>query len=119
MSQTEYHSGKLRKIEKTIPLEEFCEELCNLSGINERAFYNKTWVEEVQDSLSDKYFIYNGEIYEFLEHTKVHDEWQEIKLTKTKDGTFQYFGSFYNGGTCLEECLGSAFENFKDEDEQV
>lgn len=118
MSQTEYHQGKLRKIDRLLPLNEFCEVLCKNVGIEEKAFYNATWVEEVNDSLSDKYFIYNGEIYEFFEHLKVHDEWQEIKLTKSKDGTFQYFGSFYNGGTCLEECLGEAFENFKDEEDE-
>lgn len=115
MSQMEYHSGKLRKIDRLLPLNEFCEELCKKAYIKERKSYNKNWVEQVQDSFNDKYFIHDGEIYEFLEHIKANDEWEEIKITKGKGDELIFFGAFYNGGCCLEECLTEAFEKFEDE----
>ncbi len=110
MSQTETHLGKLRKIvfEEGQTLEEWCEDKCKELEINEKESYN-TWYEELKDNYYEKYFLVKGEIWEAFEHQKLQEADIDI-LTENEDGTLTFIQQFYNGGTCLSECLEEAIE---------
>lgn len=45
-----------------------------------------------------------------LEHREYEEDDYSIEATKNEDGTFDFIAQFYNGGTCLEECLEEALE---------
>ena len=53
--------------------------------------------------LEDKFYVVNGNIYETIEDKKVDDDGSFLK--DNGDGTYDYFMEFYNGGTCLSECI--------------
>ena len=52
--------------------------------------------------MDNKFYVVNGNVYETIEDKKVDDA---SFLKDNGDGTYDYFMEFYNGGTCLEECL--------------
>ena len=116
MSTTEVHSGKLKKIELgEKSLEDFSKEVCESKGIMQIPAYNSNWLSTMIDSIEGKYFCHNGTLYEFVDHVESDDEEYFMKLNKNPDGTIGFFGQFYNGGTCLEEMLEEAFDEFMDE----
>lgn len=57
--------------------------------------YNDEWC---------KYYVVNGIIYETIEDKKEESSDLYV-LTDNGDGTFDYIMEFYNGGTCLYECV--------------
>ena len=115
MSCTEIHYGKLRKIAIVTPLEEYCESLCTIKGINEKNRCTDSWIEEVKCSLSDEYIISGEDIYQIIEHTETDDGDYFNRVVENGDGTFSFFTIFYNGGTCLEEEISEGLENLKKE----
>ena len=53
--------------------------------------------------MSDKFYVVKGNIYETIEDKEVDDDASFLK--DNGDGTYDYFMEFYNGGTCLSECI--------------
>jgi hypothetical protein len=107
MSQTETHFGKLRKVElgdETI--EQWCKARCNEIEITEIATYHDSWEEEMRYSTkyNEKYFFVDGEVWEAVEHIESQDDDIDIMIPN-EDGTVTFVLQFYNGGTCLDECI--------------
>jgi len=113
MSYTETHIGKLQKVDlagKTI--EEWAKEECIKQDIKELSSYNDTWIEELRDRDYRKYFLVDGEIWEAIEHQELEDD-DIYQLTPNSDGTISFTMRFYNGGTCLSECIEEGLEQLK------
>lgn len=53
--------------------------------------------------MEDKFYVVNGNIYETVEDKEIDGDGSFLK--DNGDGTYDYFMEFYNGGTCLSECL--------------
>ena len=47
--------------------------------------------------------VVKGNVYETIEDKEVDNDASFLK--DNGDGTFDYFMEFYNGGTCLAECI--------------
>ena len=106
MSHTETHIGKLRKVDlqgKT--RDEWCQEKCLELGKTEIASYNHSWEEQFRDESYQKYFFANGEIWEAFDHISKDDSDDIYEITPNSDGTVSFVMQFYNGGTCLTECI--------------
>lgn len=58
--------------------------------------------------MNDKFYIVKGNIYETIEDKEVDDDMSFLK--DNGDGTYDYFIEFYNGGTCLSECIEDELE---------
>lgn len=112
MSETKTHFGKLKKVELTSSLEEWCKEKCNELGIQVIAPYNISWEEELRNECYDKYFFYDGEVWEIIEHIEESDGDIDI-LIPNEDGTITFVQQFYNGGTCLSECIEGGLGRLK------
>ena len=118
MSSTETHFGKLRKVEvKNYTLEQWCEHKCKENGNIELKSYFDSWQEQMIDEYYEKYFIVNGEVWEAIEHIESEDgEFIDIMIPN-EDGTITFVQQFYNGGTCLSECIEDGIKkitnNFK------
>lgn len=110
MSHTETHIGKLRKVDfqgKT--KEEWCEMKCREMGKTEIDLYNHSWEEQLRDTAYQKYFFANGEIWQAFEHREL-DDTDLYELIPHEDGTVSFAMQFYNGGTCLTECIEEQLE---------
>ena len=59
----------------------------------------------------NKFYVVNGNIYETIEDKEVEDDASFLK--DNGDGTYDYFMEFYNGGTCLSECLENELKKLK------
>ena len=57
----------------------------------------------------NKFYVVNGNIYETIEDKEIDDDASFLK--DNGDGTYDYFMEFYNGGTCLSECIEYELEN--------
>jgi hypothetical protein len=55
-----------------------------------------------------KYYAVNGVVYELIEDKEVDGL---CYLKHSGDGTFNYVTEFYNGDTCLYECIEHMLEN--------
>jgi hypothetical protein len=112
MSQTELHFGKLRKVElkenKTI--DDFFKEKLLEVGINDIKSYHKNWEDAFKDKFYEKYFIVNNVIWEVFDHIEKDDSDDIYEITKNPDGTLSFIMKFYNGGTCLSECIEEELE---------
>lgn len=111
MSGTETHVGKLRKLHSNLPLEEWCKELILLKEGNlpKLPKYYNDYVEFFRDEYYKEYSVINNIIYEIFEHEEVDPDGY-FKIKKIDEDTFSFMGSFYNGGTCLEEVLEGGLE---------
>ncbi len=105
MSHTETHFGKLRKVETDLTVEDWCKNQCLLEGETELASYFETWEEQFRDTFYKKYFIADGEIWEVIEHVEGDDGGDIDIVIPNEDGTVTFVMQFYNGGTCLSECI--------------
>jgi hypothetical protein len=52
-------------------------------------------------------------LIEMLEHKEFGEDEYLLEVSKNEDGTFDFIAQFYNGGTCLEECLEEELENLQ------
>jgi hypothetical protein len=116
MSQTEFHTGKLKEVDLNgLSLEDYCKSKCNEAGITELESYHKDWTEQFKDEFwygnEEKFFVHGEKVYELIEHEEMDDENYFMKLTPNKDGTISFIGQFYNGGTCLQEMLEEALDD--------
>jgi len=114
MSETELHYGKLLKLQlpEGITVETACKEACTRLGDSDILDSGyKCWVDQLKYGHSDKYFVYDGEIYGILNHYRSTDEDSYMKLYESEGShVIDFIGSFYNGGTYFEEMLGNAID---------
>ena len=126
MSCTELHTGKFRIVTQTTE-DTFNFITKNLSRywkpeISSRGYVN---VEETNDYLEEywetnKDFPYKKPnvgnqtyLVEMLEHKEFGEAKYPVEVSKNEDGTFDFIAQFYNGGTCLEECLEDELESLQ------
>lgn len=135
MSDYEKHVGKLKKVD----LSEFNNEIEKFFEIEYRKLFTDLTEEEIKDAYSwsencvyrrnrgpweylffdncydfdmeGKFYVVNGNIYETIEDKEVDDDMSFLK--DNGDGTYDYFIEFYNGGTCLIECIEDELEKLK------
>lgn len=137
MSEMEIHVGKLKRVDLSNydnNIEKFFEEQFRktftefteqeIQDAYQRAVdYNYRgnkgpWEFLFQDTycdefMEDKYYVVNGSIYEIIEEEEL-DPYDDISILKDNgDGTYDYFMTFYNGGTCLRECIEYELEKLK------
>jgi len=104
----ETHIGKLRKVEGVTNVDHWCQTLCHSRDIHELKSYYRTWMEVVRDNF-DEYLITDTEVYEKFDTVEVEDD-DVYQIHENADGTLSYVMRFYNGGTCLQECLEESIE---------
>ena len=137
MSDYEFHKGKLKKVdlsEYDNSTEKFFEEqyrklfadlteeeikeayslsenfvnkYCRNRGPWEHLFFDNCY----DFDMNDKFYVVKGNIYETIEDKEVDDDASFLK--DNGDGTYDYFMEFYNGGTCLSECILDELEKLK------
>jgi hypothetical protein len=112
MSKTETHFGKLRKVELSTTIEEFCSQKCNEIGITELPSYMDSWKEEFIDTFNQKFFITGDEVWEAIEHVEESDGDIDVMIPN-EDGTITFVMQFYNGGTCLSEMIEDGLKRLK------
>ena len=135
MSDYEKHIGKLKKVD----LSEYDNSTENFFEEQYRKLFTDLGEEEIKDAYSwsencayrrnrgtweylffdncydfdmeGKFYVVKGNIYETIEDKEVEDDASFLK--DNGDGTYDYFMEFYNGGTCLSECLEYELEKLK------
>jgi hypothetical protein len=119
MSQTETHIGKLRKVvlNEGYSIEDWCREKCQDNGVpNMLPELHNSWQETLLYHLDlyEKIFFVNGEIWESFEHKELDDD-DIYEMEQNEDGSISFTMRFYNGGTCLSECIEEGLEKLKKE----
>jgi hypothetical protein len=112
MSHTEHHIGKLRKVEinEGYSVEDWCREKCQEAGIPTIPEYYDSWQETLKN-VYETYFFVNDAVWEVFDHTEFEDD--IYKMVPNADGTISFIMSFYNGGTCLSECIEEGLLKYK------
>ena len=123
MSCTELHTGKFRIVAQTT------EDTFNFINKNLSKYWkpeitpgNHVNVDETDNYMEEfwqanKDFPYKkldvgnqSYLIEMLEHKEFGEDEYPLEVSKNEDGTFDFIAQFYNGGTCLEECLEEELE---------
>lgn len=105
MSDMEFHSGKIRKIDNpdNLDIEALCELKAKEHGWEKS--YHDCYVELINDEGYKKYVVAGDNLYEITDH-KRGDGYDDINLLfPNGDGSLNFVTQFYNGGTCLSEML--------------
>lgn len=105
----ETHIGKLRKVKGISNIEQWCQTLCSSKGLFELKSYYRDWADMAKDHFGDEYLITDTEVYEKFDNVEVEDDYV-YHIQENPDGTLSYVMRFYNGGTCLSECLEESIE---------
>lgn len=107
MSQTETHFGKLRRVvfQEGQTLEDWCKAACNERGETEKLSYCKTWYEQLRQINDGEFYFVKDEVWETIEDFSAEEGDDIYQMHLNEDGTVTYVMQFYNGGTCLSECL--------------
>ena len=120
MSEMEHHKGKLKRVDLTEydnDINKFFEHLCkevhptwsDSDWEEECNYYIKQgsdspwitmWYDETDEY--DKYIILKGSLWE-VDDTELYED--EDMIYKVNEDEYEYYTAFYNGGTCLHECL--------------
>lgn len=109
MSDYETHFGTLRKVDLgDLTLEEKCKELCEMHRAQYSEIYG-SYKNLLSDILDNFYIILNNELYA-IEDTQTDNDYY-CMLKDNGDGSYSYYAHFYNGGTCLKECLEDELDN--------
>ena len=114
MSYTETHIGKLRKVDTQ---GQSVKDWCINRIIDTKGFFDEKeddWQDDFWDTDNnyDKYVFYGDDLYETFDHIEKRDEDIDI-FTDNGDGTYSFVMQFYNGGTCLQECLEDGLKRLK------
>lgn len=105
MSETENHKGKLRIVPLLDgeSLEEQCQRIAIVNNFEFDSRYHYTWKECINDEGYNKFIVVKNILFEIYDHKRFDD--YSFEITEDPDGTYSFVGSFYNGGTCLNEIL--------------
>jgi hypothetical protein len=119
MSRTEFHTGKLYPVKIEIGLEDTCRSIAKRFDIE----LSEDWKEDFMDSFDEytnkrrsqpeEYFIHGEKLYRVIDHIESEDEEYFMRLSRNSDGSLQFIGQFYNGGTCFSEMLEEALDELK------
>lgn len=127
MSDYEYHKGKLKKVDLSEygdDREKYFEARCRyeFSSLTEEELqatykdfneskYRGGW-EDYWRAESDIRDVINvgTDIYEIADIELENDT--QCIVTKVGENEYEYYTSFYNGGTCLEEMLEDGMEEY-------
>lgn len=108
MSEQQTKRGKFKEIDlqgKTI--EEYCKEYCISRG--EEKDDDETWREFFFDMYWEDFFVVNDRLFQLIAVEKL-DGVNYTKIDKEDNGVYSFYSTFYNGGTCLTECLENKLE---------
>lgn len=103
MSEQQTKRGKFKEIDlqgKTI--EEYCKEYCISRGIKKRD--DETWREFFLDTYWEKFFVVNDRLFQIIA-VKNLDNSYYTQIDKEENGVYSFYSTYYDGGTCLMECL--------------
>lgn len=112
MSEIKKHIGKLRQLTNTT---EGTLDYIKDNGLEKRFdfIYGEDGELKYLDPLDDKYRVLQikGQqvLVELLEHKEL-DVWMYHR--KELNGTIDFALEYYNGGTCLDECLEEILETY-------
>ncbi len=111
MSRTEFHTGKLYPVKIETSLEETCKSIAARHGVE----LGEDWQEDFRENFneSEEYFIHGEKLYRVIDHVESEDEEYFMRLSRNSDGSLQFIGQFYNGGTCFSEMLEEALDELK------
>jgi hypothetical protein len=119
MSRTEFHTGKLYPVKIEKSLEETCRAIATRHNIE----LGEDWQEDFIDvfneyeykrkKVTEEYFIHGEKLYRVIDHIESEDEEYFMRLSRNSDGSLQFIGQFYNGGTYFAEMLEEALDNLK------
>ena len=119
MSRTEFHTGKLYPVKIETSLEETCRSIAKRFDIE----LGEDWQEDFRDSFDEysnkkrsqpeEYFIHGEKLYRVIDHVESEDSEYFMNVTRNADGSLQFMGQFYNGGTCFSEMLEEALDELK------
>jgi hypothetical protein len=100
MSEQETHKGKMTKMDMPLGLtkEEQMLWLKN-EGVEFDTFY-----PECDNYWTEQAIVIGDTVYK-VEDDELEDSGDFFNIEKNEDGSYSYFTSFYNGGTCLQEML--------------
>lgn len=116
MSDYEYHRGKLKRHDEVVDTEAFFKDLCQQASVKEdiEKYYqwgNNSWYKAYHYICDDWNYILgaDGKVYEIIEDN-CSDDCEGTIITDIGNGEFTFVSNFYNGGTCLYECLENALK---------
>lgn len=119
MSRIEFHTGKLYPVKIETSLEETCKSIAARHGIE----LSEDWLEDFRDAFDEyatkvtsqpeEYFIHGEKLYRVIDHVESEDEEDFMRLSRNADGSLQFIGQFYNGGTDFSEMLEEALDELK------
>lgn len=104
MCEKQTQRGKFKEIDlqgKTI--EEYCEEYCISRGEVKQHYY-KTWRDFFFDRYWEEFFAVNDRLFQFIEIKNLDNDYY-TQIDKEGDGVYSFYSTYYDGGTCLTECL--------------
>ena len=108
MSEQQTQRGKFKEIDlKGKTIEEYCEEYCTSRG-KVKSHY-ETWREFFFDMYWDKFFVVNDRLFQIIAVEKL-DSVKYTQIDKEENGVYSFYSTFYDGGTCLTECLEDKLE---------
>lgn len=104
----EYHYGRFRRIDHgDLGINKLCKMILHQRGHKFDKDFNPkidSYVDELlnESDYTEEFFCDGDYMYQIYDHTIIDEDY----FTVRKDGIdYQFFGSFYNGGTCLGEML--------------
>ena len=105
MSEMEFHRGILREVERLHgeDLEDLCKRLCKEQNISEPLDADDNYEDNLLNKSMREYVSVNERLFKMVEHK--HFEEDNFIITKLDNGDYLFSGGFYNGGTCLSECI--------------
>jgi len=106
MSDIEYHIGKLKLLPrlKFEPLDEQCKRIY-LETHDYPTEEVEDWIDYlVYEDSYETYMVHNNDLYWIFDHSEVNDD--DCSLNPLGNDMYEFRVGFYNGGTCLEECIG-------------
>ena len=120
MSRTEFHTGKLYPVKIEKSLEENCKSIAKRFDVE----LGEDWQEDFRDAFDEhkgkigsvqgeEYFIHGENLYRVIDHVESDSDDYFMKLSRNSDGSVQFIGQFYNGGTCFSEMLEEALDDLK------
>lgn len=119
MSRTEFHTGRLYPVKIETSLEETCRSIAARFDVE----LSEDWQEDFMNAIDEyttkvtsqpeEYFIYGEKLYRVIDHIELEDDEYFMRLSRNADGSLQFIGQFYNGGTCFSEMLEEALNELK------
>lgn len=111
MSNTETHFGKIKKLDLGgLTPEQWAHAKCVAKGDAGLMHYYNNFKEQLLDEHDcyKKYIFVRDEVWEIFDHEESDGDSDISMLTPNEDGSLSFVMQFYNGGTCLSECIEDA-----------